>query len=95
MTDRSEAPRLVPITLPQAEVEDVLVAAEEIRASEFPTVPPDLLASVLAAEQDNLDNRAGAARAVGRAVDKWLADHPDQSDRVTTLTTDDNGDIVS
>ena len=95
MTDPSTAPHLVPITLPQAEVEDVLVAAEEIRASEFPTVPADLLASVLAAEKDNLDNRTGAARAVGRAVDNWLADHPDRSHTATTLATDDSGDIVS
>lgn len=95
MTDPSAAPHLRPITLPQAEVEDVLVAAEEIRASDFPIVPADLLGSVLAAEQDNLENRTAAARAVGRAVDKWLADHPDQSDTAVTLGNDDSGDPLS
>lgn len=75
MTDPS-APEEAPLTLPQAQVEDVFQATEEVRATEFPTVPADLLAGVLAAERDNPDSRQAAARAVGRVIDTYLADHP-------------------
>jgi hypothetical protein len=67
-----------PLKLPQPPAEDVFTATEEVRKTDFPNVPAELLASVLAAEQDNPDNRSAAARAVGREVDAWLADHPDE-----------------
>lgn len=65
-----------PFTLPQAQGEDVFQATEEVRAADFPAVPPDLLAAVLAAERDNPDSRQAAARAVGRVIDSYLAEHP-------------------
>ena len=68
-------PAEAPLTLPQAQVEDVFEATEEVRAAEFPAVPADLLAAVLAAERDNPDSRQAAARAVGRVIDTYLADH--------------------
>jgi len=73
MTESS--PRPAPFTLPQAQGEDVFQATEEVRAAEFPAVPADLLAAVLAAERDNPDSRQAAARAVGRVIDSYLADH--------------------
>jgi hypothetical protein len=69
MTD-TPAPRPdTPTTLSQPQVEDVFAATEEVRATVFPSVPAELLAAVLAAEQENLDNRTAAQRAVARAVD--------------------------
>ncbi|MEU7171464.1 MULTISPECIES: hypothetical protein [Micromonospora] len=62
--------------LSAARVEDVFAATEELRAAEFPNVPAQLLADVLAAERDNLDNRPAAARAVGRVVDGYLISAP-------------------
>jgi hypothetical protein len=71
------APRAdTPTMLSQPQVEDVFAATEEVRATGFPSVPAELLAAVLAAEQENLDNRTAAQRAVARAVDGWLAAHP-------------------
>jgi hypothetical protein len=61
----------VPI-LSVARVEDVFAAAEELRAADFPNIPAQLLADILAAEHDNIVNRIAAARAVGRAVDAYL-----------------------
>ncbi len=58
--------------LPPASVEDVFAAAEEVRAGDFSFVPADLLAAVLAAERDNLDNRTAAARAVDQVVENYL-----------------------
>jgi hypothetical protein len=58
--------------LPPASVEDVFAAAEEVRASDFPDLPADLLAAVLSAERDNLDNRTAAARAVDQVVENHL-----------------------
>jgi hypothetical protein len=75
MTESSPQPA-APFTLPQARVEDVFQATEEVRAAELPAVPADLLAAVLAAERDNPDSRQAAARAVGRVIDSYLADHP-------------------
>lgn len=66
------------LRLPQPPAEDVFTATEVVRAADFPSVPPELLVAVLAAEQDNPDNRIAAARAVGREVDSWLAEHPDE-----------------
>lgn len=80
MTDPS-TPHEAPLTLPQAQVEDVFQATEQVRVAEFPTVPADLLAAVLAAERDNPDSRQAAARAVGRVIDTYLADHPGQPAR--------------
>lgn len=62
--------------LARAPVEDVFAATEEVRAADFPNVPAQLLVGVLAAERDNPDNRAAAARAVGRAVDEYLIGNP-------------------
>lgn len=95
MTDQSTAPPPAALTLPQAKVEDVLAATEEFRASDFPAVPAELLASVLAAERDNLENRSAAAQAVGRAVDKWLTDHPIQNDVAAIPDGEDHGAAVS
>lgn len=58
--------------LPPASVEDVFAAAEEVRRGDFSDVPADLLAAVLAAERDNLDNRTAAARAVDQVVENYL-----------------------
>jgi hypothetical protein len=58
--------------LPPASVEDVFAAAEEVRTGDFSDVPADLLAAVLAAERDNLDNRTAAARAVDQVVENYL-----------------------
>lgn len=69
MTEPSQAatPPLAP-----ASVEDVFIAAEEVRVSDFPDLPAALLTAVLAAERDNLDNRTAAARAVEQAVESYL-----------------------
>ena len=58
--------------LAPASVEDVFTAAEDVRAVDFPDLPASLLSAVLAAERDNLDNRAAAARAVDQAVESYL-----------------------
>jgi hypothetical protein len=58
--------------LPPATAEDVFAAAEEVRAADFSDVPAGLLADVLAAERDNLDNRTSAARAVDQVIEKYL-----------------------
>jgi hypothetical protein len=58
--------------LPPATEEDVFAAAEEVRAADFSDLPAALLADVLAAERDNLDNRTAAARAVDQVVEKYL-----------------------
>lgn len=71
-----------PGTLSQPQVEDVFAATEEVRSNGFPLVPAELLSAVLAAEQDNLDNRSAAQRAVARAIDSWLTAQP--GNRVTT-----------
>ena len=62
--------------LPPASVEDVFAAAEAVRQSDFPEVPGPLLAAVLAAERDNLDNRTAAARAVDQVVENYLTSNP-------------------
>lgn len=80
MTEPSTPPATTPLILPQARVEDVFQATEEVRASDFPTVPAELLAAVLAAERDNPESRPVAARAVARAVDDYLVDHPAKPD---------------
>lgn len=59
--------------LPQATVEDVFRAAEDLRAAEYPDVSPDLLSAILTAERDNLDDGHAATRAVARAVETFLA----------------------
>jgi hypothetical protein len=59
--------------LAASQVEDVFVATEEVRATDFPDVPAELLASVLAAERDNPEDRTAAQRAVGRVIDAYLA----------------------
>lgn len=64
----------LPHTSPQ---EDLYAATEAIRAAEFSSVPADLLAAILEAEERNFDSRVTAAREVGRAVDAWLAAQPD------------------
>jgi len=69
MTDPNQPP--APLLTP-ASVEDVFTAAEEVRAIDFPDLPPALLSAVLAAERDNLDNRTAAARAVDQAVESYL-----------------------
>jgi hypothetical protein len=66
------------LRLPQPPTEDVFTATEVVRAADFPSVPSELLVAVLAAEKGNPDNRIAAARAVGREVDAWLAEHPDE-----------------
>lgn len=66
------------LKLPRPPAEDVFMATEEVRAADFPNVPAELLVAVLAAEQNNPDNRSAAAKAVGYAVDAWLAEHPDE-----------------
>ncbi len=71
LPDGGEPPLLSP---PQ--VEDVFAATEQVRAADYPNVPAELLANVLAAEQENLDSRPSAVRAVGRAIDAFLADNP-------------------
>lgn len=71
-------PAIPPLKLPQPPAEDVFTATEEVRVADFPNVPSELLAAVLAAEQDNPDNRIAAARAVAREVDAWLTAHPDE-----------------
>jgi hypothetical protein len=76
MTDTPAPHGDAPTTLSQPQVEDVFAATEEVRAAGFPSVPAELLTAVLAAEQENLDNRTAAQRAVARAVDDWLAGHP-------------------
>lgn len=53
--------------------EDVLTAAEELRAEEFPDIPAELLSRVLAAERYNLEDRTAALRAVSRVVDAYLS----------------------
>jgi hypothetical protein len=69
-------PAAAPLTLPPAQVEDVFQATEEVRAADFRAVSAGLLAAVLGAERDNPDSRQAAARAVGRVIDTYLADHP-------------------
>ena len=59
--------------LAAAQVEDVVARTEELRAADFPDIPAALLAGVLAAERDNPEDRAAAARAVGRVIDAHLA----------------------
>jgi hypothetical protein len=76
MTEPSPPQTSTPLTIARSPAEDVFAATEQIRMVEFPTVPAELLAAVLAAEQDNPDSRPTAVRAVGRAVDRYLADHP-------------------
>jgi hypothetical protein len=76
MTDTPVPRGDAPAMLSQPQVEDVFAATEEVRATGFPSVPAELLAAVLAGEQENLDNRTAAQRAVARAVDGWLAAHP-------------------
>ncbi len=89
-------PDEAPLTLRPAQVEDVFQATEEVRAAEFPTVPADLLAGVLAAERDNPDSRRAAARAVGRVIDTYLADHSGQPlSGKTDGGTDDGGGAYS
>lgn len=58
--------------LPPATAEDVFAAAEEVRSADFSDVPAALLADVLAAERDNLDDRTAAARAVDQVIEKYL-----------------------
>jgi len=74
--------------LSQPQVEDVFAATEEVRATGFPSVPAELLVDVLTAEQENLDNRTAAQRAVARAVDTWLAAHP--SEPTSAARTDES-----
>lgn len=62
--------------LSAARVEDVFADTEEVRAADYPNVPAQLLADVLAAERDNPDNRTAAARAVARVVDAYLLGTP-------------------
>jgi hypothetical protein len=78
MTDTPTPQADTPVMLSQPQVEDVFAATEEVRAAGFPSVPAELLLAVLTAEQDNLDNRTAAQRAVARAVDAWLAAHPSE-----------------
>lgn len=80
------------LKLPQPPAEDVFRATEEVRAADFHNVPPELLVAVLAAEQNNPDNRSAAAKAVGFAVDAWLAEHPDEP--VTDLARPDGGEVM-
>src|SRR5215469_18809510 len=69
MTDPPPPEADTPVMLSQPQVEDVFAATEEVRATGFPSVPAELLVDVLTAEQENLDNRTAAQRAVARAVD--------------------------
>lgn len=68
-----------PAMLAPHTVEDVFSATEQVRAADFPAVPSDLLAVILEAERDNLEDRVAANRAVGRAVDAWLERHPESA----------------
>ncbi len=70
--------------LPPATAEDVFAAAEEVRAADFSDVPAALLADVLAAERDNLDNRTAAARAVDQVVEKYLLSEYDAREEEQT-----------
>jgi len=79
MTDRADRETDAQARLSRPQVEDVFAATEEVRASRFPFVSAELLSAVLAAEQDNLDNRLDGQRAVARAVDSWLASSGDRS----------------
>lgn len=65
-------PDVPPLTLPQPPADDLFGAAEDTRAADYPDIPAEMLAAVLAAERDNLDDRVAASRAVGRAIDTWL-----------------------
>ncbi|WP_299039878.1 hypothetical protein [uncultured Pseudokineococcus sp.] len=58
--------------LPPATAEDVFAVAEEVRAADFAGVPAALVADVLAAERDNLDNRTDAARTVDQVIEEYL-----------------------
>jgi hypothetical protein len=75
----SESAQQPAILAPHA-VEDVFSATEQVRAADFPAVPSDLLADILKAERDNLEDRVAANRAVGRAVDAWLEKHPESAE---------------
>lgn len=77
MTDTEDHATSGHPTLSRPQVEDVFAATESVRASRFPFVPKELLAVVLATEQEHLDDRLAGQRAVARAVDTWLADHQD------------------
>jgi hypothetical protein len=79
MTDMADRTADAQARLSRPQVEDVFAATEEVRANRFPSVPAELLSAVLAAEQDNLDNRLDGQRAVARAVDSWLAGSRDRS----------------
>ena len=70
-----------PLSLPVAPPVDLYTATEELRAADFPGVAADLLRAVLLAEDENLDNRVGAGRAVSRAVEEWFANNPNTADR--------------
>lgn len=77
-------PSTSPLRLSEPPTEDLFDAVEGIRAADHPTVPADLLAAVLTAERDHLDDRLLATRTVGRVIDAWLDKHPVDSHPVTT-----------
>ncbi len=91
MTDTPAPDADTPVMLSQPQVEDVFAATEEVRATGFPSVPAELLAEVLAAEQGNLDNRTAAQRAVARAVDSWLAAHPGEPEAAAQSEAGESG----
>src|SRR5262245_56257156 len=95
MTEPSTPQPGIPLTLPQGEVEDVFQATEEVRKAGFPTVPAELLAAVLAAERDNPDSRPAAVRAVARAIDAYLADHPVASAMSSAIKDAERGGTAS
>ncbi len=73
-------PPTSPLRLSKPPTEDLVEAVEEIRAADHAAVPADLLAAVLTAEREGLDDRLAATRAVGRIVDAWLTEHPVDSE---------------
>ncbi|BBH65302.1 hypothetical protein ACTI_19870 [Actinoplanes sp. OR16] len=73
MTDRELAGSEITRALPQATVEDVLLATEELREAEYPDIPADLLHAILAAQRDNLDDGPAAARSLSRIIETFLS----------------------
>jgi len=58
---------------PRTELDELLETMESLREAKWPSVPADVVASIVRAEADNPEDEVGAAKAIAEVVNAHVS----------------------
>ena len=56
----------------KVEVEELIVVLEDMRASQYPDIPPELIRSIVETQFENQDDRTVSRRTTKKLIDDFL-----------------------